>query len=102
MTIKCLTEYWTKNILGDVSTHDERPTGGRKRAGRCDLRTARKRAGLTQEQLAKKAGVRQGMVSKLESGHIRNPRFSTVLSLARALERDPETLRFEARDGNAA
>jgi predicted transcriptional regulator len=61
----------------------------------CDLRTARKRAGLTQEQLALKAQIRQAVISKLETGVIKNPRFSTVLSLARALQINPAGLRFD-------
>lgn len=69
---------------------------------RCDLRTARKRVGLTQTELAKMAGVRQGLVSRLETGHVKHPRFETVLNLARALHMDPAGLRFTAPEGEAA
>ena len=60
------------------------------------LRAARVRAGLTQVQLAKLADIGQGMVSKLESGHVSHPRFSTVVNLARILQIDPALLRFDA------
>jgi transcriptional regulator with XRE-family HTH domain len=66
-----------------------------KQQRRCSLRAARVRAGLTQVQLAKQAGIRQGMVSKLESGQISHPRFSTVINVARVLQIDPALLRFD-------
>jgi predicted transcriptional regulator len=67
----------------------------------CDLRTARKRAGFTQEELAAKAQVRQALISKLESGVIKNPRFATVLRIARALQINPAELMFDG-DSSAA
>ncbi len=42
--------------------------------------------GLTQDGLAKKANLTVSSVSKLESGHISDPRLSTVIHLAEALE----------------
>ena len=48
------------------------------------LRALREKKGLTQEQLALLAGVRQSVVSKIERGVI-DPRFSTMQALARAL-----------------
>lgn len=48
------------------------------------LRALREKKGLTQEQLARAAGVRQSIVSKIERGVI-DPRFSTMQALARAL-----------------
>jgi predicted transcriptional regulator len=48
------------------------------------------------------AGVRQGLVSRLETGHVKHPRFETVLNLARALHMDPAGLRFTAPEGEAA
>lgn len=65
------------------------------RRQRYDLRTARRRAGLTQIALARRAGIQQGMISKLENGLVPDPRFSTVLNLARALKVEPGLLRFD-------
>jgi transcriptional regulator with XRE-family HTH domain len=48
------------------------------------LKTLREAAGLTQKQLAEKAGVAQRTVSSLEQG-LYEPVWSTVLALARAL-----------------
>jgi transcriptional regulator with XRE-family HTH domain len=66
-----------------------------KQPRRCSLRAARVRAGLTQVQLAQLAGILQSMVSKLESGQVSHPRFSTVVNLARVLHIDPALLRFD-------
>jgi predicted transcriptional regulator len=68
-------------------------------ARRYDLRTARKRAGLTQEQLARRAGLRQSFVSRLESGDT-DPRLSAVQVLARVLRMDvaAKGFRFVSRD----
>src|SRR6478672_6458105 len=45
-------------------------------------------AGLTQEQLAARAGLSPASISALESGKRRTPRFATVESLATALALD--------------
>lgn len=66
------------------------------------LRAARKRAGLTQVELATASGVDQTAISKLEVGTIANPGFDTVLKLANALDVDPRTLRFGQRDSESA
>lgn len=47
------------------------------------LREARRGAGLTQRQLAERAGVPQSTVARIESGGI-GPRWSTVEGLLRA------------------
>jgi predicted nucleotidyltransferase/DNA-binding XRE family transcriptional regulator len=47
------------------------------------LRDARRRAGLTQKQLAERAGVTQSVISAYESGH-RQPALSTLASLVEA------------------
>ena len=57
-----------------------------------NLRTARRIADLTQEQLAQKAGVDQTTISALERGISRNPSYETVVKLARALNITPEEL----------
>lgn len=52
-----------------------------------ELRTARKIAGLTQHDLAKRAGVTNSFISMLESGKrdIRTTEYATVVRIARAL-----------------
>ncbi len=59
------------------------------------IRYHRGQAGLTQEQLAKKAGIAPTSVVRLESGEIERPRISTLTKLASALVINPkELLRF--------
>jgi transcriptional regulator with XRE-family HTH domain len=57
---------------------------GAERFGR-NLFLARRRAGLTQRQLAQRASMYQSAVSKLEAGQ-RQPREGTIIRLAGALE----------------
>ena len=45
----------------------------------------RERQGLTQVQLAKKAGVTQAYIAKLEAGDKANPTLDVLKRLARAL-----------------
>ena len=47
------------------------------------VREARRRAGLTQRELAERAGTTQSAIARLEGGHT-SPSFETVLSLVRA------------------
>jgi transcriptional regulator with XRE-family HTH domain len=51
-----------------------------------NLRTARRRAGMTQAELASAAGVGTGTVARLELGEMEDPRISTVRKLAHALD----------------
>ena len=53
----------------------------------------RERAGLTQEQEAKRAGVSPTTISGIESGKITRPHLKTLLKLARALGTDVGELR---------
>lgn len=50
------------------------------------VKTAREEMGLTQPQLAKKAGISDGHLSKIETGKTTNPTRQTVKKLANALE----------------
>src|SRR6476619_3891646 len=50
-------------------------------------------AGLTQEQLAARAGLSAAAISALESGKRRSPRFTTVELLAAALKLEPQQRR---------
>lgn len=50
-----------------------------------ELRLLRLKAGLTQSEVAKRAGVSQSLIARIESGKV-NPRVSTLLRIYRALE----------------
>ncbi len=56
------------------------------------LRTERRRAALTQEGLAKKAGVGIATIARIEGGEIVEPRVSTLRKLAKALGIEPRDL----------
>ncbi|HEX5526784.1 MAG TPA: helix-turn-helix transcriptional regulator [Solirubrobacterales bacterium] len=56
-----------------------------------NLRDARTRSGMTQEQVADRSGVHATEVSRIEAGK-RDPRVSTVLRLAKALNVKPGQL----------
>jgi transcriptional regulator with XRE-family HTH domain len=56
-----------------------------------NLRAARKKLGLTQEQVAERSGVHPTEVSRIEAGK-RDPQVSTLRKLAAALEVPPGEL----------
>lgn len=56
-----------------------------------NLKAARKRLKLTQEQVAERSGVHATEVSRIEGGK-RDPQVSTVIKLAEALELRPGQL----------
>jgi transcriptional regulator with XRE-family HTH domain len=56
-----------------------------------NLRAARKRRGLSQEELALDAGFKRGYVSDMERG-TRNPSIKALARLALALDVDPAAL----------
>jgi len=56
-----------------------------------NLRAARKKLGLTQEQVAERSGVQAGEISRIEAGK-RDPRVSTLERLAKAVELKPGQL----------
>ena len=56
-----------------------------------NLREARERLGLTQEQVAERSGVHATEVSRIEAGK-RDPRVSTLERLANAVEVKPGQL----------
>ena len=49
------------------------------------VRAARERAGMTQEQLSAATGLRQGHISRIEVGEIRDAQGETLARLAQAL-----------------
>lgn len=74
--------------MTDARDHEEPSSlGGRIRARRLAL-------GLTQEDLARRAGVPLVTVNRIENGHQR-PRRQTLLKLARALGAEPAELLLE-------
>jgi len=50
-----------------------------------ELKALRLRAGLTQTELARRAGVSQSLIARIESGKV-NPRVSTLMKIYRALQ----------------
>jgi transcriptional regulator with XRE-family HTH domain len=56
-----------------------------------NLRAARKKLDLTQEQVAERSGVQAGEVSRIERGK-RDPQISTLEKLAAAVEVPPGRL----------
>ena len=56
------------------------------------LRVERRRAALTQEELAKEAGVGIATIARIEAGEITEPRVSTLRKLAAALDLQPRDL----------
>ena len=58
------------------------------------LRAARRRAGLTQQELSVRIGKRQSVISRLETGNLTNPSLRVVVALGRAVGVDPWRLRF--------
>ena len=63
------------------------------------LRERRRRAGLTQDELADLSEVSQSMVSALELGRITAPSAGTVDRLAKTLGCTPEEIGYERRPG---
>lgn len=56
------------------------------------IRFYRGRRDMTQEQLARKAGIAPTSVVRLENGEIERPRISTLTKVADALEVEPQEL----------
>jgi transcriptional regulator with XRE-family HTH domain len=66
------------------------------------LRDARQRAKLTQAELAERIGKPQSYISKLENGQAAEPTFSDVIAISRALDVQPERLKFGQPESGAA
>ncbi|MEK7113873.1 MAG: helix-turn-helix transcriptional regulator [Patescibacteria group bacterium] len=51
-----------------------------------NVRKARKKAGLSQDKLAREADVAYNTIVKIESGENKNPTIETLRSIAKALD----------------
>ena len=49
------------------------------------IKELRVKRGLTQSELARRAGIRQGVLSYIESGRTKHPRIDTLSAIAAAL-----------------
>jgi transcriptional regulator with XRE-family HTH domain len=56
------------------------------------LSAARRRAGLSQTELAKRAKVDQRTISKIETGQIAEPSHHKVVRICRVLDVDPQSI----------
>jgi transcriptional regulator with XRE-family HTH domain len=56
------------------------------------VRATRKAAGISQEEVARRAGVSLNVINRLERGVITDPHYSTLRGLARALNMPVEEL----------
>jgi transcriptional regulator with XRE-family HTH domain len=67
------------------------------------IRHHRRRVGITQEELARRAGLAPTSIVRLESGEVRAPRLSTLHKLAGALQIPAaELVRYVGEAGNGA
>ena len=57
-----------------------------------NIEQARKQAGLTMEELAKKIGVTKATIHKYESGNITNIKYDRIIDLANACGVNPEVI----------
>lgn len=49
------------------------------------IKKLRERRGWTQSELARKAGIKQGVLSDIETGKTKHPRIDTIAAIAQAL-----------------
>lgn len=56
------------------------------------IRYHRTRRHMSQQRLAEKAGLSLGQISRIESGKIESPHFTTIEKLAKALDADEDDL----------
>lgn len=61
------------------------------------IKAYKKKRKMNSEQLSKKSGVALGTLTKLLSGATHEPKFSTVVALAKALDCEPEAF-FDAKE----
>ena len=56
------------------------------------IKQTREQLGMTQSELHRKSGVSKGYISSLEAGHQKDPSYSKLSALAKALSTSPEYL----------
>ena len=49
------------------------------------IKRLRRKLGITQTELARRAGIRQGVLSYIENGRTKHPRIDTLAAIANAL-----------------
>ena len=49
------------------------------------IKRLRRKLGITQSELARRAGIRQGVLSYIENGRTKHPRIDTLAAIANAL-----------------
>lgn len=60
------------------------------------IKELRMKRGLSQNELARRAGIRQGVLSYIESGRTKHPRIDTLAAIAAALDVPIERLMQKA------
>lgn len=60
------------------------------------IRELREKRGWSQSELSRRSGVKQGVLSYIESGRTKRPRIDTILAIAAALEVPVEKLMKKA------
>jgi transcriptional regulator with XRE-family HTH domain len=63
------------------------------------VRRLRKQAGMNQQQLAAAAGLAMSMVTHIEQGRTKDPRWSTIQALAKGLGVPEAELRTDEGEG---
>lgn len=66
------------------------------------LQNERKKADMTQDELAERSGVSQAVISDIESGNTKNPRFETIRKLASVLHFDIADLEINTNKAEQA
>lgn len=82
--MKTHREYLKKQLVDETFAQEYQREKKRLRVA-YDIHVARERLGLTQEALAKKAGVTQQMVSRIENASTANMAHGSVCKIAAAL-----------------
>ena len=71
-----------------IETMDLRKVGIR-------IRSARRDAGLTQEELGNRVGVSQSYIAKLENGETKNPGLNVIMDIAKEVGRSAAWMLYE-------
>jgi transcriptional regulator with XRE-family HTH domain len=66
------------------------------------IRTLREERGQTQEEVARRAGLTLKHIGDIERGRIKDPHYSTLSGIARALDTTVADLMGEGRKGKAS